>query len=58
MITKLIKTLQKAFDLVLDLELDYDNVENVVEKSEALNTIITQAQILISELNNKYKGML
>lgn len=57
MITKLIKTLQKAFDLVLDLELDYDNVENIVKRSEALNTI-TQAQILISELNNKYKGML
>lgn len=51
------KFLQKAVDLILDLELDYDNVENVVNRSEALNTI-TQAQILVSELNNKYKEML
>lgn len=56
MVTKLIKTLQKAFDLVLDLELDYDHIENIVTRSEALNTI-TQAQILVSELNNKYKEM-
>ena len=51
------KFLQKAVDLILDLELDYDNVENVVNRSEALNAII-QAQILVSELNNKYKEML
>lgn len=57
MITKLIKTLQKAFDLVLDLELDYDNIENIATRTKALNTI-TQAQILVSELNNKYKEML
>lgn len=56
MVTKLIETLQKAFDLVLDLELDYDNIENIVTRSEALNTI-TQAQILVSELNNKYEEM-
>ena len=56
MVTKLIKTLQKAFDLVLDLELDYDHIGNIVTRSEALNTI-TQAQILVSELNNKYKEM-
>ena len=56
MVTKLIETLQKAFDLVLDLELDYDHIGNIVTRSEALNTII-QAQILVSELNNKYKEM-
>lgn len=56
MITKLIETLQKAFDLVLDLELDYDHIGNIVTRSEALNTI-TQAQILVLELNNKYKEM-
>lgn len=50
------KFLQKAFDLVLELELNYDDVVNIVNRSEALNAII-QAQILISKLNNKYKEM-
>ena len=51
------KFLQKAFDLVLNLELDYDNIANTVNRSEALNAIL-QAQILVSKLNNKYKEML
>lgn len=50
------KFLQKAFDLVLNLELDYDNIVNTVNRSEALNAIL-QAQILVSKLNNKYKEM-
>jgi hypothetical protein len=53
--TELIKILQKAFDSVLNLDIT-DNVSNTANRGEALG-LIMKAQVLVSELNNKYKEM-
>ena len=53
--TELIKILQKAFDSVLNLDIN-DEVQNYADRGEALG-LIMKAQILVSELNNRYKEM-
>ena len=48
---EIIETLEKAFNLTLDLNID-DDIQNIANRGKILG-LITKAQILISELNNK-----
>lgn len=48
---EIIETLHKAFNLTLDLNIN-DDVQNIANRGEILG-LITKAQVLISELNNK-----
>ena len=52
---ELMKILEEAFESILDLNIS-DDVQNTANKGEALG-LIAEAQILVSELNNKYKEM-
>lgn len=53
--SELIKILQKAFDSVLNLNIN-DDVQNYTDRGEALG-LIMKAQVLVSELNDRYKEM-
>ena len=49
--SEIIETLEKAFNLTLDLNIN-DDIQNIANRGKVLE-LITKAQILISELNNK-----
>lgn len=52
---ELMKILEKIFDLILDLNIK-DDVQNTADRGKVLG-LIMKAQVLVSELNNRYEEM-
>ena len=52
---ELMEILEKSFDLILDLNIN-DDVQNTANRGEILG-LIMKAQVLVSELNNRYEEM-